>query len=406
MSFVSSKADTYLNSDRLSGAVKLWGVVIMAKRWMMGGIALLVGALSIGALALTGKKADDGSGNAVYEAQKQQTETIDFSGPGNLQGNTENGGYQVFWGDHTIVVQELVDGEIKMFYFDTDTQELRMACEKKDCLHIDGQCAANQVINNLQSYGNLYFGSVGFSGAREIWQFGNGERRCFYKSPDGINCLWCYDGYLYYMTEFGVYRVSMENKDDAQQVLDRPVNYRYLTFYEDSLYFCGEDEMLYRADLDGKHKKRLLDEKVMSPQAYGGRIYYRSAEYDKDGLWEMENALYSVALDGTGKEKILDEAYLFCVADDGIYYMDLPQDQEAALHYLNLKNGETHTIMEGCQASYLYVCEGTDWLLVEKIDGELPYGWEGGKPIHLYCVKKDGTQSRRLAYPKTVGESE
>ena len=62
--------------------------------------------------------------------------------------------------------------------------------------------------------------------------------------------------------------------------------------------------------------------------------------------------------------------------------------------------------MEGCQAAYLYVCEGTDWLLVEKIDGELPYGWEGGKPTHLYCVKKDGTQSRRLAYPKTVGESE
>ncbi|MCD7763169.1 MAG: hypothetical protein LUI14_08205, partial [Lachnospiraceae bacterium] len=39
-----------------------------------------------------------------------------------------------------------------------------------------------------------------------------------------------------------------------------------------------------------------------------------------------------------------------------------------------------------------------------KTDGELPEDEVGGRPGHLYCIKKDGTQETRLDYPQIIGE--
>lgn len=371
---------------------------------MVGGIFLLVILVSVFAFALTGKK----EVNTDEEASEKQPEQnkkveVDYNGIGNMQGNAENGGEQTFLGNDAILVNVEVDGNTKMLYFDINMQKLQIGCQKEDCLHSDSECVANHDFKYLQSYGGVYFGVPFESSRREIWKVEQGEISCFYRSDNDVYGIWCYNEYLYYMTDFGIYRISMKEKDEAVQILDRPVLYEYLTFYGNSMYFCDEDMLLYRADLDGKNKQRLLEEKVLSPQIYDDKIYYRSAEYDNKRQYEIENTLFCVTLDGKKKEKVIDQIYQFCIADEGIYYTELPEDQETTLNYLSLKNGEQHKITD-CQAGYIYLFEQTDWILFTKTDGELEKGEVGGKPYHLFCIKKDGTQCQRLEYPKTIGE--
>ena len=380
----------------------------MKKGFMVGGIVLLVILAFVFTFALTGKK-EVTTGAKISEQQpEQQTEQhkkveVNYNGIGNMQGNTENGGKQTFLGNDAILVNVEVDGNNKMLCFDINTQKLQIGCQKEGCLHSDSACAANHDLMYLQSYGNVYFGVPLGSSRREIWKVEQGEISCFYRSDNDVLGIWCYNEYLYYMTDFGIYRILMKEKDEAVQILERPVLYEYITFYGNSMYFCDENMLLYCADLDGKNEHRLLEEKVLSPQIYDDKIYYRSAEYDSKRQFEMKNTLFCVTLDGKKKEKVIDQIYQFCIADEGIYYTELPEEQETTLNYLSLKNGEQHKITD-CHAGYMCVFEQTDWILFTKTDGELEEGEEGGKPTHLFCIKKDGTQCKRLEYPNMIGE--
>ena len=360
--------------------------------------------LSVFVFALTGKKeVNTDEKNSEQQSEQNKRGEVNYNGLGNMQGNTENGGRQTFLGNDAILVNVEMDRNNRMLYFDINTQKLQIGCEKEGCLHSGSECAANHNFMFLQSYGALYFGVPFERSQREIWKVEQGEMSCFYRSDNDVIGIWCYNEYLYYMTEFGVYRISMEKPDEAVQILDRPILYEYLTFYENSMYFCEEDMLLYRADLDGENKQRLLEEKVLSPQIYDGRIYYRSGEYDDKRQYEIKNTLCSVTLDGKEKQELIDQIYQFCIADGGIYYTELPVEQETTLYYLSLKDGQEHQITD-CHAGYVYLFEQTDWILFTKTDGELEPGEVGGKPTHLYCIKKDGTQCQRLEYPKMIGE--
>lgn len=376
----------------------------MKKGLIAAGVIFFVVLVSVSALIITGKKdVSADKGGAEKQPGQNKAAEVHYNGIGNMQGNTENGGQQTFLGDNVILVNAETEQGIKMLYFDVNTQKLQIGCGKADCLHSDTECLANHDFTYLQSYGTTYFGVPAESSGREIWKVEQEEMSCVYRSENDIYGIWCYNGYLYYMTDFGIYRISMQEKTEAVQILERPVLYEYLTFYGDSMYFCEEDRLLYRADLDGKNKQRLLEEKVLSPQIYDGKIYYRSAEYDDKGQYEIENTLFCVTLDGENKEKVLDEVYQFCIADAGIYYTELPNEQETTLNYLSLEDGKQQKITE-CHAGYLYLFDQTDWILFTKTDGELEAGEEGGKPTHLFCIKKDGTQCQSLAYPRMIGE--
>ena len=330
-----------------------------------------------------------------------QERAFSYSGAGNMSGNIENGGNQTWLSSGRILMNGLADDEVpSMMYFEVTSGTLRVACDKADCLHETKGCSAKNSLWFLNSYGERVFG-VPAEYRKEVWIISGGETSCLYKAEEDILGMWCYEGYLYYGTGFGVYRISLEQPEKAVLVLEKPVYYYYLTFYKDKMYFCEEDERLYQAELDGSKKKRLLEEKILSPQIFDGKIYYRSAEYDKDGLFEMSNALYRVSLDGKKKEKILDGVYLFCMADEGIYFMELPGEEEGMLCFMKLPDGDIRKFTK-CESTYLYVFEQTDWLVFQKAEGELPPGEEGGLPTHLYCIKKDGTQCRRLDYPKVL----
>lgn len=372
-------------------------------------IFFILTAVIISVILVTGKKGVDNKSyenntNVLEITKNIEEREISFHKMGNNQGNIENGGEQTFWGDSRILVNVDLDNQSnkRMLFFNLDTQELQLACDKKACLHNESDCASNEIFRYLISYSDVYFG-VSDHYTKEILKCSNSETTCYYKCKNDIYGLWGYRNYLYYMTDFGIYRISLKKKRKEEKVLDKPVLYEYLTFYEDKMFFCEEDKLLYSADLDGRNKVRICDDMAYSPQIHRGRLYYRSAEYDAKGSYEIENDLYSITLDGKNKKKIVDDVYQFNALEDAIYYTTIPDDGETTLYSVDYNGKNKKKIMD-CAASYLYVFEETDWILYMKTEGELQPGEEGGKPTHLYCVKKDGSQVKRLEYPQIIEE--
>lgn len=331
-------------------------------------------------------------------------EKINYSGLGNEQGNLENGGGQTYLKSRGALLSLYDEDGDEMLCFDDSNQELKFYCSKSGCLHNDNECVSNQMLRYLLSYSDVVYG-VPDSTVNEIWQCKNNRMRCFYRSKNDIYGLWGYHGYLYFMTDFGVYRISFENPSKKEKVLDRPVLFEYLTFYKDKMYFCYEDQLLYQADLDGGHQKRFCDEKLFSPQVCGDRLYYRSAEYDKKGRFQLKNTLKCISLKNKKKKTILDEVYQFNVdtKDNKIYYTQIITEDEASLNVMDLANGKKHKITN-CAMAYLYTFPESDWIVFEKTDGKLEDGEEGGAPTHLYCIKKNGSGEKRLDYPKKIEE--
>ena len=328
---------------------------------------------------------------------------IDYSGFGNEQGNLENGGDQTYLENRGILLSTFDDTGRYMLCFDDSAQELQFFCNKSSCLHNDSECVTNQILRYLLSYSSVSFG-VPENALNEIWKCQNNELSCFYRSDNDIYGIWGYGGYIYFMTDFGVSRVSIDNPATEEAVLDRPVLYEYLTFNEDKMYFCEEDRLLYQANLDGSEKQRFCDEKLVSPQICDGYLYYRSAEFDENGQYEMKNTLKSISLKDKKEKTIIDEVYQFNVdtKERKIYYIELPtEDSETTLNVINLDDGKANRITD-CASAYLYIFPQSDWIVFEKYEGELEEGEVAGKPTHLYCIKKDGSEVKRLDYPKRI----
>lgn len=337
--------------------------------------------------------------NAVPDAD------IDFSGFGNEQGNLENGGDQTYLENRGILISAFDDTGKFMLCFDDSAQELQFFCNKTSCLHNDSECVTNQTLRYLLSYSSVSFG-VPEKALNEIWSCQNNEMSCFYRANNDIYGIWGYGGYIYFMTDFGVSRVSLDTPTDEEAVLDRPLLYEYLTFYEDKMYFCEEDRLLYQSNLDGSEKQRFCDEKLVSPQICDGYLYYRSAEFDEKGQFEMKNTLKSISLKDKKEKTIIDEVYQFNVdtKERKLYYTELPTDDgETTLHVINLDNGKTNRIVD-CVSAYLYIFPQSDWIVFEKFEGELEEGTVASKPTHFYCIKKDGSEEKRLDYPKRIEE--
>ncbi len=378
----------------------------------IGGIGLAT-ILMIAFLLFTGNDNGDGKNvlNTIKPANSQKAEIntkkpeeVDYSKSGNSQGNLENGGLQVFGGRDQVLLNLTMDNEDgrRMLYFDTKDAILQLACDKKNCLHNDNTCLYNNSLMYLQGYASVYFG-VPLNFRNEIWKYEDDTLSSFYRSQNDIVGLWGYGGYLYFMTDFGVFRVDINNPEKSEQVLDRPVAYEDLTFDGEKMYYCEEDALLYSANLDGSGKVRISDEKIYFPQVFNNRIYYRSAEYDKNGTYEKKNALCSITLEGKDKKTILNQVFQINIQPDGIYYITLPNNQESMLCYIGF-DGKNQKKLTNCSSNDWGVFAETDWILFNKPEGELPPGEEGGRPSHLYCIKKDGSQEKRLDYPQTIEE--
>lgn len=378
---------------------------------LIGGIILLLGRKEVGENVGNHEikeKSDSHTEDAVNSTNVLSDVDIDFSGLGNEQGNLENGGEQTYLENRGILLSTFDDTGKFMLCFDDSAQELQFFCNKSSCLHNGNECVTNQILRYLLSYFSVSFG-VPENALNEIWKCQNNELSCFYRSDNDIYGIWGYRGYIFFMTDFGVSRVSIDNPAKEEAVLDRPVLYEYLTFYEDKMYFCEEDRLLYQSNLDGSEKQRFCDEKLVSPQICDGYLYYRSAEFDEKGQFEMKNTLKSISLKDKKEKTIIDEVYQFNVdtKERKIYYTELSTDGETTLNVINLDDGKINRITD-CASAYLYIFPQSDWIVFEKYEKELreelEEGEVAGKPTHLYCIKKDGSGTKRLDYPKKIEE--
>lgn len=313
----------------------------------------------------------------------------------NQQGATQTGGGQVYLAGRGTVLCRTAQ---EMDCFDESTQELGFFCADSTCLHTGGGCTAKNVLCYLLSDSTAVYG-VADGARREIRKSQGNRTECLYRADQDILGLWGYRDYLYYMTEFGVYRFPVDDPSAAEQVLDRPVEYEYLTFYGDRMYFVTEDEFLYEAGLDGSGKKRCADEKAVSPQVCDGILYYRSAEYDEDGVFQMDNALKGLSLADGSVETILDAVYRFSVVPEEkkIYYTELPdysRSQLSELKALDMETGESRRITECLAGTEISVFPESDWIVYGMPEGEYD--------MYHCCVRKDGSGQKRLEYPKGV----
>ena len=301
-----------------------------------------------------------------------------------------------------MVIDNRDDSGSQMLCFDDSTQKLQFYCNKRSCLHNGTDCITNQQLSYMVSYGDVVFAVSGTDNS-EIWKIQNNEITCIYRSKNHIGGLWGYRKYLYFMNDFGIYRISIDDPSKEEQVIDKPVSYEYVTFYKDKIYFCLEDLLLYQTNLDGSDKKRFCDEKAASPQICGDYLYYRCMEYDKKGRFEVENTLKRISLTDHHVEKVLDEVYLFNIDEKNnkIYYQVILNDEDVSLRVLDIASNKSNEVTK-CAMGALYVCPESDWLVIQQYEGQLKEGQVGARPTHLYCVKKDGSGEKRLDYPKKV----
>lgn len=323
---------------------------------------------------------------------------MDYAGLWNQQGAIQTGGGQVYIAGSNTVLSGLYGN---MYFFDEDSQELQYFCAKDGCMHTGNICPARQSLLYLVRYSTAIYGVPKGSAKNEIWRLQDTGVECWFRADDNIFGLAGYREYLYYMTEFGVYRVLADKPDKAEQVLDEPVLYEYLTFYEDKMYFVTEDEFIYEAELDGSKRKRVVDEKAVSPQICDGFLYYRSAAYEENGVFEMANTLKRISLKDGSVEKVLDSVYCFSVVPEEkrIYYTDLPDFSKSKLSFLNvlyIDSGETQRLTECMAGTLIGVFPESDWIIFEMPEGDYD--------IYYCCIKKDGSGWKRLEYPEGVTE--
>lgn len=346
---------------------------------------------------LVGRK----NGIKIHEGMAQDNISATFmddTGLWNQQGAIQTGGSQVYLAGSNTVIGSLYGN---MYSFHEDTQELQFFCKKNGCLHIGNDCPARQSLSYLLRYSMAIYGVPKMSADNEIWRLQNTGTECWFRADDTILGLAGYKDYLYYLTEFGVYRVLAENPDQAEPVLDEPILYEYLTFDGDKMYFVSEDSFLYEAYLDGSGKKRMVDEKAVSPQICDGFLYYRSAAYEENGVFQMKNTLKRISLEDGRIEKILDSVYRFSVVPEEkkIYYTELPDFSKSKLSFFDvlwIDTGETRRLAECMAATEIGVFPESDWIILEMPEGDYD--------TYYCCMKKDGSGWKRLEYPDGVAE--
>lgn len=364
------------------------------------GVVIIIGIFLV--LIATRKPVEKNVRRADHSTKTKTPIAVDYSGIGNTSGNLQNGGDQAYVQGRGVVIDNRDDSGSQMLCFDDSTQKLQFYCNKRSCLHNGTDCITNQQLSYMVSYGDVVFAVSGTDNS-EIWKIQNNEITCIYRSKNHIGGLWGYRKYLYFMNDFGIYRISIDDPSKEEQVLDKPVSYEYVTFYKDKIYFCLEDLLLYQANLDGSDKKRFCDEKAASPQICGDYLYYRCMEYDKKGRFEVENTLKRISLTDHHVEKVLDEVYLFNIDEKNnkIYYQVILNDEDVSLRVLDIASNKSNEVTK-CAMGALYVCPESDWLVIQQYEGQLKEGQVGARPTHLYCVKKDGSGEKRLDYPKKV----
>jgi len=184
--------------------------------------------------------------------------------------------------------------------------------------------------NNLS--GNLFNSGFSVSSGKTIYFLGynNGMEDGIYKIK-GKKKQKIADDYGYYLNIYGNHIFYIDSKDSNivklktngkdRKVLVENVDMKEITISGKYLYYF-DDSYLYRINVNGENKKRILDKTLDYYQIVGNYIYY---SYIDNGSYSISK----VKIDGENNEKISEECgKSFWVNGNDIYYMYLNKKTE------------------------------------------------------------------------------
>lgn len=195
--------------------------------------------------------------------------------------------------------------------YNISTARYERLCRKKGCIHTSADC-----INNIRlTFVNVKNGEVvgrSRSSDYEIIRIIDYDVYSDHISSEPIIGIWCYNNWVYYSTDYATYRYDIDNPKKAFKVLDRPINYTYLFFYDDKMFYIDDSEVILSANLDGTEEVEIVSDLSYMLELQGERLYY---------LKSADRSLYSNNFDGTDEKKEVEgKLWRYLVANDGIYY--------------------------------------------------------------------------------------
>lgn len=162
------------------------------------------------------------------------------------------------------------------------------------------------------------------------------------KSLDTSDGFYILNGYIYYCSNFNIYKISMDGKDTIINSKEKEICTMYFNsfkklIYNDEFYFLKRDG-IYKMSLDGTKKCKVISGGIYDFQVFGSSIFYIN-EKDlclyKDGVKIVNNKI----LKDTGYEWIgnfeINNGYIFYTnADDdmNLYKMKINENKKISLN--------------------------------------------------------------------------
>lgn len=224
--------------------------------------------------------------------------------------------------------------EMKLFYYDTNSNDMFPICQKKGCVHADLTCISKHSWSYINYHDGEYF-ACDSSDYYSIVRIRNSEAEVFYRSEEPIRNIWCYNEYIYFTTDSQLLRIALDDKNE-KIILNRPI-FLYLFFQNDKIIYEDDSMKIFEADLDGSNEHILLDDKVNMIELDDHYIYYRNGK---------DFNVYRMNEQGNQELIIKDNCYRYLLTEEGIFYISDYNDETGGnLKLLDLNN-KTTTLRE------------------------------------------------------------
>ncbi len=186
------------------------------------------------------------------------------------------------------------------------------------------------------------------------------------------------------------------------------------------IYFIGKNDKLETIRTDGKKRKQISNEELISFQIVDKNIYFLTVDYElkkmsingenveeitsvnmdsfqieKDNIYYIDKAdeyLKKMDLNGENISNVIEnEVQYYNITDGNLYYQKVSEDNESSSIYkVNLKNNKETKVVDLNGAAYTNICVAGNWIYyVDKIEGNYYY-------YTIYRVKANGDKKEML----------
>lgn len=179
-----------------------------------------------------------------------------------------------------------------------------------------------------------------------------------------------------YVFDESTYLIKIKTDGTEQTIIneDSP----YLVIVRDDKIYYTHDGFIYRIDLDGTNKRKMLNTRANGFTIFDNYFIFKKSADDR---------IYKIKIDGDEKEKLVVNRRVeqFVVADGWIYYVLRPEDPNDGNRLFKITvNGEKETKLSDDRTSYLNVMG--DWIYYTNFSDQ----------GHLYKIDLNGKKKTKL----------